>query len=338
MNIKENNPLVTVLICAYNSEKYIEDCLNAIIKQTYYHLDILVINDGSTDNTLTILDKISRRDERIRIENNETNLGFITSLNKGLALAKGKYIAKTDSDDITEPQWIEKIINEMEKRPDILAMGCDMKILSEENNGSILALTASHGEIWEKPREHQEIIKAMLFYSPINNPTAIMRTDIYQKYGLSFNSNYLHAEDYKFWLEVSRLGKLANYPEALVNYRLHQNQVSSLHHIKQQETAQKIRKEAISYYLQDLGITTSFSNKIYFNDIYHIHQSQIKFETLPMEILKEILFITYMSLDEYHLKDLIRFLSIKENNILSFKQKRKIVKRFLFPKRYKSIL
>ena len=132
----ENMPLVSVLICAYNAAPYVKESLTAVINQTYRNLEIIVVEDGSTDDTLSILQDFARQDSRIRIVQNEQNMGLISSLNKGLEHVHGKYIARTDADDITEPQWVEKIVSELEKRSDIVAMGAYIRIFSEKGNGS----------------------------------------------------------------------------------------------------------------------------------------------------------------------------------------------------------
>ncbi|HFA7513108.1 TPA: glycosyltransferase family 2 protein, partial [Neisseria gonorrhoeae] len=157
-------PLVSVLICAYNTEKYFAQSLSAVVGQTWRNLDILIVDDGSTDGTLAIARRFQEQDGRIRIISNPRNLGFIASLNIGLdELAKsggGEYIARTDADDIASPGWIEKIVGEMEKDRSIIAMGAWLEVLSEENNKSVLAAIARNGEIWKNPLTHQEIVSA----------------------------------------------------------------------------------------------------------------------------------------------------------------------------------
>ncbi|EMT9309701.1 TPA: glycosyltransferase family 2 protein, partial [Neisseria gonorrhoeae] len=120
-------PLVSVLICAYNVEKYFAQSLAAVVNQTWRNLDILIVDDGSTDGTLAIAKDFQKRDSRIKILAQAQNSGLIPSLNIGLdELAKsggGEYIARTDADDIASPGWIEKIVGEMEKDRSIIAMG-----------------------------------------------------------------------------------------------------------------------------------------------------------------------------------------------------------------------
>ncbi|HDR1453421.1 TPA: glycosyltransferase family 2 protein, partial [Pasteurella multocida] len=249
-----NTPLVSVLICAYNVEKYIEECINAVINQTYKNLEIIVVNDGSSDSTLSKLHSLSEKDSRIKIINNSKNLGFISSLNIGIEYVSGDYVARTDADDITKPDWIEKILGCLEKEKHIIAMGSYIQVLSEQGNGSNLSNYYEDGQIWKNPTEHKDIFEQMLFRNPIHNNSMVVRSSVFNQYGLRFDSSYKHTEDYKFWLDVSRLGYLANYPEPLVYYRFHSNQTSSLHNEYQNLMAKKIRRIAINYYLSDLGV------------------------------------------------------------------------------------
>ncbi|EMT2186653.1 glycosyltransferase family 2 protein [Neisseria gonorrhoeae] len=258
-------PLVSVLICAYNVEKYFAQSLSAVVGQTWRNLDILIVDDGSTDGTPAIARRFQEQDGRIRIISNPRNLGFIASLNIGLdELAKsgGEYIARTDADDIASPGWIEKIVGEMEKDRSIIAMGAWLEVLSEENNKSVLAAIARNGAIWDKPTRHEDIVAVFPFGNPIHNNTMIMRRSVIDG-GLRFDPAYIHAEDYKFWYEAGKLGRLAYYPEALVKYRLHANQVSSKHSVRQHEIAQGIQKTARNDFLQSMGFKTRFDSLEY---------------------------------------------------------------------------
>ncbi|GFL00928.1 glycosyl transferase family A [Neisseria gonorrhoeae] len=259
-------PLVSVLICAYNVEKYFAQSLSAVVGQTWRNLDILIVDDGSTDGTPAIARHFQEQDGRIRIISNPRNLGFIASLNIGLdELAKsggGEYIARTDADDIASPGWIEKIVGEMEKDRSIIAMGAWLEVLSEENNKSVLAAIARNGAIWDKPTRHEDIAAVFPFGNPIHNNTMIMRRSVIDG-GLRYDTGRDWAEDYQFWYDVSKLGRLAYYPEALVKYRLHANQVSSKHSVRQHEIAQGIQKTARNDFLQSMGFKTRFDSLEY---------------------------------------------------------------------------
>lgn len=259
-------PLVSVLICAYNVEKYFAQSLAAVVNQTWRNLEILIVDDGSTDGTPAISRCFQEQDGRIRIISNPRNLGFIASLNIGLdELAKsgmGEYIARTDADDIAAPDWIEKIVGEMEKDRSIIAMGAWLEVLSEEKDGNRLARHHRHGAIWDKPTQHEDIAAVFPFGNPIHNNTMIMRRSVIDG-GLRYNTERDWAEDYQFWYDVSKLGRLAYYPEALVKYRLHANQVSSKHSVRQHEIAQGIQKTARNDFLQSMGFKTRFDSLEY---------------------------------------------------------------------------
>ncbi len=333
-----NTPLVSVLICAYNVEKYIEECINAVINQTYKNLEIIVVNDGSSDSTLPKLHSLSEKDSRIKIINNSKNLGFISSLNIGIEYVSGDYVARTDADDITKPDWIEKILGCLEKEKHIIAMGSYIQVLSEQGNGSNLSNYYEDGQIWKNPTEHKDIFEQMLFRNPIHNNSMVVRSSVFNQYGLRFDSSYKHTEDYKFWLDVSRLGYLANYPEPLVYYRFHSNQTSSLHNEYQNLMAKKIRRIAINYYLSDLGVEGNVGEVISFEDVVQIQSQLSRLKLLKNDIVKEIIYDFYFSLEKYSLFHIFSFIANKDNSIFSRSQKVKIIKKMIRPYKYNSPL
>lgn len=330
-------PLVSVLVCAYNAERYIQQSIGAIMAQTYKNLEIIIVNDGSIDSTLKILDNFAKIDNRIKIINNENNLGFISSLNIGLDNIKGEYVARTDADDITKPHWIETLVSVMQQNTNLMAIGSYLEILSEEGNGSLLAKNNVNGQILEYPLTNYEIKKKLLFGSTMAHPTMLIRSSVYQKFNLRFNLEYKYAEDYKHWLDISRLGELANYPEALVYYRLHENQTSSKYKKEQDETAKKIRLEAISYYFSDMGIKTNIIPNFSFHDVASLQTELMLQPKVISKDIVEILYDLWFSLNKYSVIDFFIFI-VKFGSIFSFKQKRRIFKRFIFPKRYESRL
>ncbi|CWN37745.1 lacto-N-neotetraose biosynthesis glycosyl transferase [Neisseria meningitidis] len=134
--------------------------------------------------------------------------------------------------------------------------------MSEEKDGNRLARHHEHGKIWKKPTRHEDIATVFPFGNPIHNNTMIMRRSVIDG-GLRYNTERDWAEDYQFWYDVSKLGRLAYYPEALVKYRLHANQVSSKHSVRQHEIAQGIQKTARNDFLQSMGFKTRFDSLEY---------------------------------------------------------------------------
>lgn len=332
MNQIQISPLVSVLICAYNAEKFISECLDSVIKQTYSNLEVLLVDDGSTDNTADILSHYFSKDSRFRIITNSHNLGLISSLNIGLKEVRGKYIARIDADDIADPHWINTLVKELEGHNEFVAVGAYLRILSLENNGSVLTSFLSHNDILKKPIDHLSICREFPFYCPMNHPGTLIRAQTIKDNNLTFNKDYLHAEDYKFWLDLSRLGVLANYPDALVNYRLHENQISSKYHLRQEESAKKIRIEAVNYYLGYLGSShfLSIDRDLSYIDIAKIIENIDVIDTNEQKYFHRIIILLLEHFNKYTLKELLCLLNDhKLKRLLTFKLYLKIIKKYI---------
>ncbi|WP_304672254.1 glycosyltransferase, partial [Neisseria bergeri] len=249
----------------------------------------------------------------------------------------GEYIARTDADDIAAPDWIEKIVGEMEKDRSIIAMGAWLEVLSEENNKSVLAAIARNGEIWKNPLTHQEIVSAFPFRNPIHNNTMIMRRSVIDG-GLRFDPAYIHAEDYKFWYEAGKLGRLANYPEALVKYRFHQDQTSSKHNLQQRRTAWKIKEEIRAGYWKAAGIAVGadcLNYGLLKSTAYALHEKALSGQDIGY--LRLFLYEYFLSLEKYSLTDLLDFLTDRVmRKLFAAPQYRKILKKMLRPWKYRS--
>ena len=125
------NEKVSVIISAYNEEEYLEECIESILTQTYENIELIIINDGSNDNTKGIIDNIALVDNRV-IPVHQENVGLTKSLNNGLKLAQGKYIARQDADDKSEPNRIEIQKKFLDENPDISLCFTWRKIINEE--------------------------------------------------------------------------------------------------------------------------------------------------------------------------------------------------------------
>ncbi|STO55546.1 UDP-GlcNAc--lipooligosaccharide N-acetylglucosamine glycosyltransferase [Canicola haemoglobinophilus] len=277
---------------------------------------------------VSVLESFAQQDNRIKVIRNENNLGFVASLNKGLSFCSGEFIARTDSDDIVNLDWIETILQYMLEDNSIVAMGGHLEILMSKDATGNLSKYCNNGDIWHAPLTHDEIITEMFFRNPIHNNCMIMRSDIYHKYNLTFDNNYIHAEDFKFWFEVSKLGKIVNIDKVLVKYRVHSHQTSSLYRKIQNSTAIRIRREIIDYYFSDEKNNINFMGEITTKHIEHI-LSKGKEKEFNQRLIYEL----YCSLSKYDLYSFKMFL-FKHMHIFSLKQKIKIIKRFIRPYKY----
>ncbi|MGC6406366.1 glycosyltransferase, partial [Bisgaard Taxon 45] len=244
--------------------------------------------------------------------------------------------ARIDSDDFAKPQWIEKLLRFLEDNPDIVIVGSYLEIFSEEENGSLFSIEHKNGDIWKYPIDDEEIRKCMFFHNPIAHPTVLIRSEIFKQNKFKYNLNYKYAEDYKLWLEISRFGKLANYPEPLVCYRLHAEQVSSKNSSEQIRITKKIRREAINYYFGDLGVEQKVEEKMSFNSIRKI-QNELALSHHKSPMTMHLLYELWISLDRVSFKERLIFLS-KDIHFFNNKFKMRLLKHFLKLRKYDSII
>lgn len=272
----------SILIPVYNAEKTIQDTLNSIFRQTFNDFEIILINDGSTDKSHDII--LSNQDTRIKYYINEKNKGLIYTLNKGLDLCNGEYIIRMDSDDIMLPNRVEKQIKFMDKNPDIIASG-----------SSVIRFSPNKKEkLYTPPITPEEIKSRIYLGSPIPHPTAIIRKKILSLYKIKYDTDYIHAEDYKLWYDLSQYGKLANIKEPLIKYRCSESQVSNVHGTKQTENSCRLKQIMVEKFLQkyDIKLSSMFLTK----DIIQIANK------LPKEQdTSTIIFLMIMSLKKYNI-------------------------------------
>ncbi len=229
-------PQVTVLLPVFNASLYLREAVDSILDQTFKHFELLIINDGSKDDSAAILS--SYTDSRIRIINHDKNKGLIKTLNEGLQIAKGKYIIRMDADDVSVHNRIEMQVKFMEANTDIVLAGAWFKDI----DGKI--------KVAKTPTKY-EALKSQLFFScALAHPTIIIRKNIFIENNLFYNSEFPHAEDYELWVRVSRLFKVANIPEVLLNYRFHEGQVSKEHNKTQRDSMHRCHQ----LQLNELGI------------------------------------------------------------------------------------
>jgi len=232
-----NNPKISVLMPVYNAEKFVCEAVDSILHQTFTDFEFLIINDASTDNTKQKI--FAYKDSRIRYYENKINLGVAKTLNIGLHLAKSKYIARMDADDISLPERFEQQIRFMDENSTIAVCGTWLKLLNSNKN-----------EIWKTPSDHKTIKSVSLFYSSIHHPTVLIRNDVLKRYNLFYNSSFSHVEDYELWVRIMEKARVANLKEVLLFHRIHSNHVGNVYKHIQIKNANKIRL----YQLNKLGI------------------------------------------------------------------------------------
>lgn len=216
-------PKITVLMPVYNCELYIKEAIDSILNQTFGDFEFLIIDDASTDGTIDIIKQFT--DPRIKLIIKEVNQGVSSAVNDGLKLAKGKYIARMDGDDIAIKERFEKQMKVLESHPEIFICGSLVQYLGGSN--SIISYKETH----------DEIISELLIFCSICMGSSMFRRNELGAYFYDENKN--SGEDYDFWTKVAWLGQMYNIQEVLLLYRVHPKQASIAH--KQQQILDDIK-------------------------------------------------------------------------------------------------
>ncbi|MFN6038935.1 MAG: glycosyltransferase family 2 protein [Bacteroidota bacterium] len=219
-------PSVSVLMPVYNGEKFIKDAITSVLNQTFQDFEFIIINDGSTDRSEEII--LSFNDPRIRYFKNNVNLKLISTLNKGLDLCRGKYIARMDCDDFAYPHRLETQFVFMESNTDHGLCGSDIDIDGDYKS-------------WVAIGDMEFIKFCFLFLNPLSHPTAFLRTSTIKENKLYYPKEYIHAEEYIYWLNIMNYSKVANLPEKLLRYRFHSDQISTLFKNEQIQIGKRIK-------------------------------------------------------------------------------------------------
>jgi glycosyltransferase involved in cell wall biosynthesis len=225
--------LVSVLMPVYNAEKHLAKAIESILNQSFTDFEFLIINDGSNDKSEKII--LSYSDQRIRYIKNERNLKLIKTLNNGIQLCKGKYIVRMDADDISDPKRIRKQVEFMEANTDVGICGSWFEAFG--NNES---------RIVQYKETHDEIMTKMLYQCHFCHPSLIIRRELFKDTEMLFDENYLHAEDYDFYLKVSRKWKFHNLQDVLLKYRIHGDSVSNKYKTIQVKNSLKIKERFLA--------------------------------------------------------------------------------------------
>jgi len=212
--MKSSQPQITVLMPAYNAAAYIAEAIQSVLGQTFTDFELLIVNDGSSDNTLQIIRAF--KDERVVVIS-QPNMGVAAALNTGLVHAKAELIARFDADDVCYPQRLEKQVDFLKANSEYVMVGGDADYI--QDNGDMLyrfhCIANSHEQIMDK----------LYFYCPFLHPTVMYRKEVICSVG-GYPVDAHNFEDYLLWTKIAGLGKFYNIPEALIKYRLNASSVT----------------------------------------------------------------------------------------------------------------
>ena len=207
MTASESVPLVSVLTPVYNAEAYLDEMLASLRRQTLTDFEVVLVDDGSSDASGSMLQRAVQVDPRFRLLSLPSNQGIVAALNHGLETCRGTYVARMDADDIAFPDRLERQVGYMEKHPEVVALSTS------------LAYIDSAGRSLGKVRRTAPT-GSLLRANPLLHPSAMFRSEVLRNAGLLYRSEFALAEDYYLWLEFSRHGRLGTLDEVTVLYRV----------------------------------------------------------------------------------------------------------------------
>lgn len=298
---------VSIIMPAYNVEEYLKESINSLIDQSFKNFELIVIDDASTDTTYDILSEY--QDPRIRIYQNTTNQGVARSLNIGLNIAKGKYIARMDADDYCDKDRLLYQVIYLENNPSIGICGTWMRAFNDRNT-----------RIIRYPIDPTSVKTDLFIYCPIGHPTIMGRKEIFHEF--VYDEKFDKAEDYDLWERISEKYQITNIGIPLYNYRIHDDSVTWKFRTIQTEKSDEIRIRQ----LIKIGINPTDYEKFLHNSILCNLKTEIWKDSLnllkwimkilrankmcnkyPTNKLRNLLFYYYWSAIRDSIKLLIKF-------------------------------
>lgn len=267
-------PYISVIMPVYNVENYVSTAVQSILDQTFENFELIVIDDASTDKTFDIINRF--KDQRIIKLQNKANIGIANTLNKGLKLAQGEFIARMDGDDVSKPDRFNKQLNFMKSNPELIISGTHMDLIN--NNGVFTKL--------QKKKIGLEEIKIALFFghTALAHPSIIIRKQLLDSFYLRYDSAFRYAEDFDLYCRSIQYAPIDNLEESLIQYRIHDGSVSRKFQFQQQIDAKialylHLRRLNLTFTLEQFRVHTNIS----FGDetcIFHEKEIQLWFDKL----------------------------------------------------------
>jgi glycosyltransferase involved in cell wall biosynthesis len=232
-----SKPKVSVLMSVYNGEEFLNEAIDSIIDQTFKDFEFIIIDDGSKDKSLKIIK--SYKDPRIVLVS-RPNKGLVASLNEGLNLAKGKYIARQDADDISIPNRLEKEVMYMDSHPNTALVGSNYTVMDIKGNQLVTTNVFTHPN---------DLKLTQITCNQYGHGSVMLRKSAIEKVG-NYDKSVGHVEDYDLWTRLSQNYDIANFEEPLYLYRKVEQGISMSNAELQVQQTFAVRDKAFKYYLK----------------------------------------------------------------------------------------
>ncbi|MCR5137635.1 MAG: glycosyltransferase [Oscillospiraceae bacterium] len=205
-------PLVSVIMPAYNAEAYVSEAVSSILNQSWQNFELIIVDNASTDATCDVIRRFS--DPRIRFLKNDRNIGVAGSTNRAVGVSRGEYLALMDADDVSLPDRLKAQVTALEDNPEIMVLGTSSSVIDRE--GNVVGCTAA---LPDSPKYYQA--RLLLGNLEFCNSTAMIRKSFLEEHRLSFREGYPGLQDYRFYMEASKLGAVSCLADSHHRYRVH---------------------------------------------------------------------------------------------------------------------
>jgi glycosyltransferase involved in cell wall biosynthesis len=241
-------PKVSIILPTYNGAKWIAEAIQSLIYQTFVDWELLVIDDGSKDDTGNIVQDFAKKDSRVFYIKNKQNIGLQKTLNKGINLSRGKYIARLDDDDTwTDKLKLENQVNFLEENKDHVLVGTGVIVVDERGNEILRYLN---------PKTDSAIRAVFLRRNPFVHSSVVFRKESVVSVGMySEDGDSLHVEDYDLWLKLGRIGKVYNLPTYSVKFMSRKGSITQnnrIHQFKKNLELVKLNKQFYPNYFSSI--------------------------------------------------------------------------------------
>lgn len=211
-------PRISVLLPIYNDASYVPQAMDAMLNQTFTDFELLVTDDGSTDDTLSVLKDYAAKDQRVKIHS-RPNRGLVYSLNEGLERARAPFIARMDADDWSHPTRFARQLEFLEANPEVGVLGTGVEII--RHNGS--------RDDYHYPVDNADLRTLMFFHVPFAHSVVMYRKSILDQHQIRYREEFRHAEDFDIYEQISAVSKLANLHDILHRVQGRPDSVSETH-------------------------------------------------------------------------------------------------------------
>jgi glycosyltransferase involved in cell wall biosynthesis len=280
MSKNENVPIVSVVMSVYNSGEFLRDAIDSILAQTYEDFEFVIIDDGSTDESNEIIK--SYNDKRIVLIE-QPNKGLVASLNTGIDIARGMYIARMDADDISLPERFEREVAQLDNNPKLGLVGTYFQYMDETTSERLKTVIFA-------PTKHIDLVRMMYLVNPFGHGSVMLRKDAVQKAG-GYRAEFDAGEDYDLWHRISENWEICQIPKVLYLWRVNPNSISHVKQVVQNKTAARVVNELLKESLASKTLITSIKDAKYYRQLDSPFKDLIYHQYIDQQMELALLFL-----------------------------------------------